>query len=415
MASHGIELTENDLRMPASLRGLGGKLLGVGAVLVLIGIALGAMEGDHYKHLLFAYVTAFAFTMTIVLGGLIWLLIQHVFRASWAVAIRRIAESVVRMMPVLTLLFAPLFVLVVMDSSAIHEVYKWLNPGYVTGDADFLPNKQVVYSGYLNKTFFMARLVGYFVILLLLARFFTANSVKQDETGDVNTTRKMEKLSAPMIPLFALTITFLGLDLLMSLDPHWFSTIWGVYLFAGGMLSFNCILALLMMTYQKHGALTNVIRTDHYHDVGKLMFAFVIFWSYIAFSQYILIWYAHIPEEITFFAKRQENGWEFISVTLIFGHFAVPLLGLLSKHVKRHKPALAFWAIWLLVMHFVDMFWIVMPNYDAHHVPMPFVAIALALGFLALILGAAIKSASSKSIVAARDPRLGESLAYHNA
>jgi len=417
MASHGIELNENDLRMPASLRGLGGKLLGAGVLLTLIGVALGFTQAG-LKHLMFAYITALAFTMTIVLGGLIWLLIQHVFRASWAVAIRRIGESIVRMMPLLILLFVPLLLLIATSSpespNVIYKVFKWLDPSYVSGDADFLPNKQVVYGGYLNKGFFLIRLVGYFVILFFLARFFTSNSVKQDETGDVNTTRKMEKLSAPMIPLFALTITFLGLDLLMSLDPHWFSTIWGVYLFAGGMLSFNCVLALLMMTYQKHGALTKVIRTDHYHDVGKLMFAFVIFWSYIAFSQYLLIWYAHIPEEITFFAKRQENGWEWISVTLIFGHFAVPLLGLLSKHVKRHKPALAFWAVWLLVMHFVDMFWIVMPNYDAHHVPLPFVAIALALGFLSLIVGAAIKSASSKSIVAARDPRLGESLAYHN-
>lgn len=417
MASHGIELTENDLRMPASLRALGGKLLGIGAVLTLIGVGLGLSMGDGGKHLLFSYLTAFAFAMTIVLGGLIWLLIQHVFRASWAVAIRRVAESIVRMMPLLILIFAPLGLLIAMgtgEDATIYKMYKWLNQAYVDGDKDFLPNKQVVYTGYLNHPFFVARLIGYFVILFFLARFFTTNSVKQDESGDINATRKMEKLSAPMIPLFALTITFLGLDLLMSLDPHWFSTIWGVYLFAGGMLSFNCVLALLMMTYQKHGALTKVIRTDHYHDVGKLMFAFVIFWSYIAFSQYILIWYAHIPEEIVFFVKRQEHGWQFVSATLIFGHFAIPLLGLLSKHVKRHKPALAFWAVWLLVMHFVDMFWIVMPNYDSHHVPMPFVSLALALGFLGLIVGAAIKSASSKSIVAARDPRLGESLAYHN-
>lgn len=411
MAHHGIELTESDKRMPDSLRGLGTKLLGAGVLLVAIGLVLGFVEGDHLKHLKFAYLTAFAFVATIVLGGLIWLLIQHVFRASWSVAIRRVAESIVGMVPLLIALFVPMAVMVFTKDDAL---YKWLNPAYVAGDADFLPNKQVVYGSYLNQPFFMGRLVAYFVILFLLARFFTKSSVKQDETGDLATTRRMEKLSAPMIPVFALTLTFLGLDLLMSLDPHWFSTIWGVYLFAGGMLAFNSLLALVLMTYQKHGALPNAVRTDHYHDVGKLMLAFVIFWSYIAFSQYLLIWYAHIPEEITFFSKRQQHGWEWISTTLIFGHFAIPLLGLLSKHVKRHKPALAFWAIWLLVMHLVDMFWIVMPNYSADHVPMPFMSIALSVGFLALVAGFAIRSASSKAIVPLRDPRLAESLAYHN-
>lgn len=411
MAHHGIELTESDQRMPASLRGLGTKLLGAGVLLIAIGLVLGFVEGDHFKHLKFAYLTAFAFVMTIVLGGLIWLLIQHVFRASWSVAIRRLSESIVGMMPLIVVLFVPLMVFVVTKDATL---YKWLNDAYVAGDADFLPNKQVVYGSYLNQPFFIGRLVAYFAILVFLARFFTKNSVKQDETGDLRTTRRMEMLSAPMIPVFALTLTFLGLDLLMSLDPHWFSTIWGVYLFAGGMLAFNSLLALVMMAYQKQGAMLNAIRTDHYHDVGKLMFAFIIFWSYIAFSQYLLIWYAHIPEEITFFDKRQTHGWEWISATLIFGHFAVPLLGMLSKHVKRHKPALAFWAVWLLVMHLVDMFWIVMPNYSPGHVPLPFMTIALAFGFLALVLGGAIRSASSKALVPLRDPRLSESLAYHN-
>ncbi|QDU84061.1 hypothetical protein Pla163_11630 [Planctomycetes bacterium Pla163] len=412
MASHGIELTESDLRMPESLRGLGGKLMPIGAVIAIIGVALAFVGADSgFKHFQFAYLTAYAFTMTIVLGGLIWLLIQHVFRASWAVAIRRVGESVVGLVPLMLVLFLPILVPILMHDDSM---YKWLNHSYAENDAEFLPNKQVVYGAYLNPTFFFGRLAFYFAILIFLSRFFTKNSVAQDETGDLATTRKMEKFSAPAIPIFALTLTFLGLDLLMSLDPHWFSTIWGVYLFAGGMMSFCSLLALLCMTYQKHGALKNVVRKDHYHDLGKLMFAFVIFWSYIAFSQYILIWYAHIPEEITFFDKRQNNGWEWVSVTLIFGHFAIPLLGLLSKHVKRHKPTLAFWAVWLLVMHLLDMFWVVMPNFTSGHVPLPFATIALAVGMLAIVVGASIRSASTKSIVARRDPRLGESMAYHN-
>ena len=411
MGTHGIQLSESDLRMPESLRGLSGKLILVGIVLAAIGVALGFVEGDHLRHFQFAYLTAYAFVLTITLGGMIWLMIQHVVRAAWSVAVRRIAESVVRMMPLLALLFLPILVPALMGKSAL---YIWLDEVFVAGDAEFMPTKQVVYHAYLNPTFFFVRLGVYFAVFIGLALFFTRNSLRQDETGDLKTTRKMEIASAPLIPLFALSLTFIGIDLFMSLDPHWFSTIWGVYLFAGGMMSFSSLLALLCMTYQKHGALKTVIRTDHYHDIGKLMFAFIIFWSYIAFSQYMLIWYAHIPEEITFFDKRQNNGWEWISVTLIFGHFLVPFLGLLSKHVKRHKPGLAFWACWLLTIHLVDMFWIVMPNFSPDHLPMPFMTIALALGLLAIVVGSALKSAAGVSIVAARDPRLGDSLAYHN-
>ncbi|MEZ5979582.1 MAG: quinol:cytochrome C oxidoreductase [Planctomycetota bacterium] len=414
MASHSIELAESDQRMPSGLRSLGGKLAGLGVLLTAAGVGLAYATGG-FKFFQFSYLTAYAFALTVTMGGLVFLLIQHVFRASWSVAVRRIAESMVRLMPIVALLFLPVLLPVLFARESMYHVFEWMDPAFVQADAEFMPSKQVVYEHYLNPNFFVVRIVGYFVIWMLLARFFTRNSSRQDESGDLKLTRRMEIFAAPSIPIFALTLTFFGFDVIMSLDPHWFSTIFGVYLFAGGLMSFMSLLALLCMTYQRNGALKTVIRPDHYHDIGKLMFAFIVFWSYIAFSQYILIWYAHVPEEITFYFKRQNNGWEWLSVTLIFGHFVVPFLGILSKHVKRHKPALAFWAVWLLVMHLLDIFWLVMPNYEPYgSVPAPWAVLLMAPGLLVLLAGLGILSASSRSIVALRDPRLGDSLAYHN-
>jgi hypothetical protein len=204
----------------------------------------------------------------------------------------------------------------------------------------------------------------------------------------------------------------------MSLDPHWFSTIWGIYLFAGSMTSFLSFMALTLMLIQRHGGLKMVTK-EHFHDVGKLLFGFTFFFGYIGFSQYLLIWYADIPEETIFYKHRQEGSWAAFSVILLFGHFIIPFLGLLSRHVKRNKASLAFWAVWMLVMHFVDMYWIVMPTLaqklgHADAIPFSWTHVAMWLGMGGILFGLMLKRAGAQSIVPVRDPRLAESLSFQN-
>ena len=179
----------------------------------------------------------------------------------------------------------------------------------------------------------------------------------------------MERLSAPGMILWAFTITLAAVDLIMSLNPHWSSTMIGVYLFSDAVLSSLVVITLLALWLQSCGLLRGVVTKEHYHDLGKLTFAFVFFWGYIAFSQYMLIWYANMPEETQFYMMRQIGPWAGVSLALIVVHFVLPFLGLMSRHVKRLLPLFAFWLVWLLVAHAFDLFWLIMPNIFIRQIP----------------------------------------------
>ena len=408
-----ITLTEADTKLPARMIAAGPKALIAGFALLAVG---GLAAGFDLHRLGFAYLTAFAFWLTLALGGLVFLCLQHVSRAGWSVGVRRMIENVVSTIPWLFLASLPIVVPTAMGSDFF---YHWNAEATMDFDRQHMPAKVPVYKMFLNNTFWTVRVLFYFTVWSLLARFFVGHSRSQDSDGDHTRTRKMEVLAAPGILLFALTLTFAGIDFLMSLDPHWFSTIWGVYLFAGAMTSFLSFLALMLMWLQKQGALTKAITAEHYHDIGKFMFGFVFFFGYIGFSQYLLIWYANIPEETVFYKHRQEGDWVAFSLLLLFGHFLIPFLGLISRHVKRHKPSLAFWAVWLLVMHFIDMFWIVMPSYAEHagspdkiYFGLENVAVWLGLG--GLFLWRVLAKSGQGSVVPLRDPRLSESLQFEN-
>ncbi len=416
--SHTVtELTEADTRLPAKFAAWGSKGLVVGLILLALGVLPAALGKDGWKHFQFAYLTGYFFWLSIALGGLIYLCIQHIMRAGWGIVVRRMAENIVGTLPWMAILFLPILIPTLMGDTGI---YKWADTAaMVAADIEALPGKVPVYQNFLNPTFWAVRAVVYFAVWIFLARFFVKQSQLQDQDGDPKRTRRMEMISAPAIFLFALTLTFAGFDWLMSLDPHWFSTIWGVYLFAGALLSFLSYLTLMTMGLQKSGAAEALITKEHYQDLGKLMFGFVFFWGYIAFSQYILIWYANIPEETIFYLYRQKGAWTGFTIVLLFGHLLIPFAGLLSKHVKRHKPTLAFWAVWLLVMHFVDMYWIVMPTLakklgNSYEIPFSFQHLAVWLGIGGIFFAFVVRNAGAKSIVPLRDPRLPESLAFEN-
>jgi hypothetical protein len=315
-------------------------------------------------------------------------------------------------MPLLTLLFLPIIVPVLLDS---HSLYAWNNRSEAAGDRLLGPE-----ATYLSPGFFGIRCVVYFAIWCLLARFYLTRSLEQDRTGDAGLTRRMEWFSPLALLLYGATVTFASFDWLMSLWPHWFSSIFGVYFYAGAVVGFFAAIILAAMVLQLFGLLKKAITVEHYHDLGKLLFGFVIFWGYIAFSQYLLIWYANMPEETRWYAARQSGPWVLVSLVLLFGNLLIPFFGLLGRQAKRQKWSLMFWAVWLLVMHWIDLYWLVMPGLNASGItsamglPLGAIDVCLFLGIGGVYLAGLVHVAGQHPLLPVADPRLGESLAFEN-
>lgn len=389
------------------------KLMTIGIIVGLLGLgssfALGASRGDHLAAMLHSYLVAFAYFLAIALGALFFVTSQFLFRAGWSVLIRRVAEIIAATLPVFALLS---LVIIIPTAMGNHHLYEWVDHELVARDP-LLQHKEP----YLNTPFFLIRMAVYFVFWGFLSWFFLGNSTRQDETGDWKLTRRMEILSAPGTLLYALTITFAAVDFLMALMPHWFSTIIGVYYFAASFGSGMAFLILAVRYLQSTGRLKTV-NEEHFQDMGKLMFAFIVFWAYIAFSQYMLIWYANMPEGTQFYEVRQEGAWVSWSVGLLLIHFVIPFLGVMSRHVKRNRTGLLFWASWMLFAHWWDMIYLVKPSYAHHHHPGSLSLDVLDLtcmlgvgGFFVFAIGFVGRG---RKLVPMKDPRLSESLAFEN-
>ena len=292
----------------------------------------------------------------------------------------------------------------------LEHLYHWAHPGAADHDALIAAK-----TGFLNAQFFMIRVAVYFGIWSILAWFFYRTSKAQDHNGDPALTRRMEVLAAPGIVLFALSLNFAAFDLLMSLDPHWFSTIYGVYYFSASVLLFFAVMPKILVWLQMQGLLKNAVTVEHYHDIGKFMFAFTVFWAYIAFSQYMLIWYGNIPEETEWFLKRQTDGWTAISLTLLFGHFVLPFLMLISRHVKRRPRLLAVIGVYVAAMCWIDMYWLVIPEFSPGVARFGLLDCTVYLGMAGVYSALLVWRLSRTTLVPERDPRLNESLAFENA
>jgi hypothetical protein len=382
----------------------GQKLLRIAGIVTGVGVLLGgAAVATDAKRFAFSYLVGFVWLATIGLGALFFVLIQHLTRAGWSVTARRHMEWLSGILPACAVLFIPVALF-------SHELYHhWM--GAEAAHDEILRGK----AGYLNPGFFYGRAVLFFVAWTALSTWFARTSKKQDETGDLALTRKMQASSAPSILVFGLTLTFAAFDWLMSLTPHWYSTIFGVYVFSGAITSSLSALALITIGLQKAGVLKGVSTVEHRHDIGKLLFGFTVFWAYIAFSQFILIWYANLPEETIYYRARAEGSWMAVSMVLLFGHFILPFIALLPRTTKRHPTALAVAAVWMLLMHWVDIYWMVMPTLDAGGAHLSWIDLAglvLPAGVGALVVA---RAASSGPAYPLKDPRLAESMRLENA
>lgn len=338
----------NKLRKNAGLLGL---------IISFAAFALG-MTGGNPDQFATSWLIGAVYVTTVGLGGLFFVMLQHLVKAGWSVVVRRLAEITMMVIPFGGILLAPVLIATAMGYTG---VFHWTSPELLAVD-----KLTAFKTPYLDMGFFLVRIALYFASWMWLTNLFYKKSLEQDESGDVEITRKLQFMAAPGILIYSLTVSFFAFDVLMSLDPHWFSTIFGVYLFAGAHLSLLCVVALSCTKLMKNEHWKKVLTIEHLHDVGKLMFGFVFFWGYVAFSQYMLYWYANIAETLHWFKHRSEGTWGVIFVALLIGHFVVPFAGLLSRHVKRDPKRLAFWAVFILVFHAVDLYFIARPNLGAY-------------------------------------------------
>jgi len=375
----------------------------IGAVIGALGLAVSILFGMRDpEQFYFSWLTSFMFWLSIAIGGLFFVLVHYVTKASWSVVVRRLAENVMGTLPLFVVLFIPVLL-------GMEELYHWTDADAVAHDP-LLQGKQ----GYLNKNFFLVRAAIYFASWTVLSLWFLRNSVKQDSTGEVKTTLRMIRLSAPALFVFALTVSFAAIDWIMSLDPHWYSTMFGVYYFAGALVGIFAVMALLAAGMRRSGLAEGAVTVEHLHDLGKLLFAFTVFWAYIGFSQYFLIWYGNIPEETVFYLHRSEGTWMTLTVILAVGHFAVPFLYLMSQHVKRHTGLLVAGAVWLLVMHYLDLYWLIMPVHQHHGVHLGVLDLSTLIGIGGVFLAALGWQLRRRALIPVRDPRLSESLSFEN-
>ncbi len=357
---------------------------------------------------MYSYLFAFITALSLGLGAMAFVLIQHVTRAGWSVVVRRIPESVIALMPLFIILFLPIALM-------SHDIFPWTHADHI----DAVLEKKV---GYLNESFFLMRSFAYLLSWAVIGVWFYRVSISQDDGGKFGLTKSMQAVSAPAIIIFGLTLTFAAFDWIMSLQPHWYSTIFGVYFFAGCMLFALAFTTLMIMLLQRAGFLRGVITGDHFHDLGKLMFGFTVFWAYIAFSQFMLYWYGNVPEEIEFYTHRLHHGWDVISWALPVINFFIPFFGLMSRALKRVKLILTINCLWVIVVHVVDLYWLIIPAYSdpavkdggPPHLHISLSDVLATVGMLSLVFGCFLLVFCRRKIVAAGDPRLPESLAFEN-
>lgn len=482
MAHSHAELNDEKLQLGPGARTvvIAGVALGVVGVLGSLGISLASDLG--IRRFYFAYLTAFAFFMSFAIGGLFFVLLQYCVRAGWSVNVRRVPEAFARTLPLFLVLSIPLLFTIVQNNGGL---YRWaqpidptvnahhdhhdgqpfllppgapavgwapyVHPGYRTELADvpsgpntyafgnpfpvdesgkpiapdtYLVGPKKSSSLLLSSWAVIARVVAFLGILSAIAYWYTSSSRRQDESGDLRITERLSIRSAPMLVVFGIAVTSLAFDLLMSLDPTWYSTIFGGYYFAGSAI---CVMAGTILTLkllQWQGYLKGSVTTEHFHDLGKFQFAFTFFWGYVAFSQFMLLWYASLPETAHWLARRgastaavhQEafGAWTVVALMLLLGKLLIPFAGLLSRHVKRHGFGLTFWAAWILVFHAVDMFWLVGPELNGKlNFGLPEIAAFLGIG--GLFVGMVTRELSGALLRPVKDPRAVESLAFHQS
>jgi hypothetical protein len=436
------------------------------AVIGVLGLAAGVYaylaKAVSPERLAYAYIFGFFVALSLALGSLFFVMVLYVTKASWGVTVRRVAELFMRPMHMFALLAIPMVLLLpqpfswlgggqhgleaaakdaaaavehtparakaepspieesrgnpAMEPAAMRDL-PVANPKRMEKAEEREEQKTVDHKRFLlNKPFFLVRLVGYLLLWWWLTQRFFRWSTEQDKTKAMENTAAAQSFAPAGLVIFAATLTFFSFDWFLSLNPTWFSTIFGVQIFAQVALFQIASLVLFTVLLRRSKLLGEAVTVEHFHDMGKLLFGWIVFWSYISFAQFFLTWYGNIPDELTFFHKRwHDNGgtWKDISLALILFHFFIPFWFLMSRNIKRRIPLLATGAVIMIVMHVVEVYWLILPNYGP--LEPSWVDLTCLLGVFGVYLAAVLRGMEDYSLVPVGDPRLVRALEFENA
>jgi len=394
-ATHAVTPTEVPALARLQNRGL---VLGVAG---LVAAAVGfVVNRDQFFQ---SWLIGFLFCLGLSLGSLGLLMLQHLSGGQWGLVGRRVFEASARTMPLVALLFVPILF-------AMPTLFMWARPEVVAGDK-ILQAK----ASYLNVPFFTGRAVLFFAFWILTSWLLTKWSAAQDrgeESIDPAGMVRFRSVSAPGLLFLVLTLTFAVTDWVMSLDPHWFSTIFGLMFTAGFGLSAFAFTILVLAIVGPEGALAGRLKPRHFHDLGKLLLAFTMLWAYLNFSQFLIIWSGNLPEEIPWYLERIRGGWGYVALLLVFGHFGLPFLLLLSQDLKKKSRSLAAVAIFILTMRLVDIIWLVAPTFEHHGFPIHWMDIAIPAGLMGVWLVLFTRNLRSRALMPLNDPYFKEAFAH---
>lgn len=364
--------------------------LGAGAIGLAVSLAGALIDTTQFFQ---SYLFGFLFWFGIAMGSLALLMIYHVTGGAWGSVIRRSLESAVRTIPVLAVLFIPVVV-------GLQSLYEWADAAKVAHDP-LLQHKSV----YLNVPFFIGRAVLYFVVWTLLAVFLSRWSEAQ-ENGEPRAIGWLENLSRGGLVALGLTFTFAAVDWAMSLEPHWYSTLYGVLVMGGCLLSAMAFMIQVTALLTNNGPLSGVVQPMQFHDLGKLMFAFVMLWAYFSLSQLLIIWSGNLPEETPWYLKRMSGGWEYLGLCLILFHFALPFVILLSRDIKRNARLIATVALFILCVRVLEVYWLITPAFSPHHARVHWLDVTAWLGVGGVWLWAFTGGLRGRALIVWNDPSL---------
>lgn len=342
------------------------------------------------------------FFLSLGLGGIFFAALQWLTGAMWSSPIRRLSESFTAYLPIAVLTLIVLLF-------GLHHLYQWTDVNHVAAD----PVLQLR-AGYFSFKFFTIRNLVGLLILVFMAWKMIGNSIAQDGDGSYSWTLKNKSLAPGFMILFAILFSLMSVDQLMSMDTHFFSTMFGVYMFAGAFYATLAMTCLLALHFRGNGQLEGIVNDNHIHDIGKFMFGMTVFWAYIGFSQFMLIWYANLTEETGFFITRMHGSWIYWSAFLAFGKFMLPFFLLLPRDAKRDPKLLTFTALFMLAAHWIDIFWVVQPNFFKEGPVFGLPEIGVTIGFIGLFGFAVTRFLGRFNLVAIGDPRLPEAVFHHH-
>ena len=371
---------------------------GAGAVLCLLGLFLSP------AYFFRAWLVGWVYWMGVTLGCCAIFMLHHLTRGAWGLVARRVLEAASRTLPALLVLFLPI-------AFGMRQIYEWARREIVRGDA-ILQHKQP----YLNVPFFLVRLVVYFLVWGGFAWILNRMSLRQDRGDDPGITRRMQLIAGPGLAAYCLAVTFASVDWLMSLQPHWFSTIYGIYLMGSQGLSALAFLIVAALYLSRREPMAAVIQPRHFHDWGKLFLAFVMLWAYFSFSQFLIIWAGNLPEEISFFGARTRGAWGAVAIAIVLFHFALPFVLLLSRDLKRNARRLAVVAVLMLVMRWVDLLWQVEPAFPVaeRSAAMYWLYVAAPVTIGGLWLFVFVRELKKRPLLPLNDPYLAEAIAHEH-